>query len=119
MKTKQVLATIQRTGGITYHVESDTQLVSGYAVSPYPHAEVVISGRAITEADLDRYAVTWRDLLYQPNHCLGVWVDTVTDATYIDVSIIAADMTTARAIAVEHHQLAFFHLDTMTTYSTR
>lgn len=111
----QVLSTVSRTGGISYHVPSCTQLVSGYAVSPYPHAERIITGRALTPSDLSAYLADHADLLSMPNHCLGVWIDPTTDAAYLDVSIIVPDADTARRVATEHGQLAFFHLDTSTT----
>lgn len=112
-QTKHVLSTIARTGGISYHVPSGTMLVSGYAVSPYPHAERIITGRALTPADLSAYLADYADLLSMPNHCLGVWTD--EGLTYLDVSIIVADATTAHSVALDHDQLAYFHLDTSTT----
>lgn len=120
-QTQQVLSTIARTGGISYHVPSGTMLVSGYAVSPYPAAERIIPGRELTAADLADYLADYAGLLSKPNHCLGVWTndgsDTDTDTTgvYLDVSIIVPDVDTAHRVAFDHNQLAFFHLDTATT----
>lgn len=110
-----VLTTIARTGGISYHVPSGVQLVSGYAVSPYPHAERIVPYSSLTPAAIRNYTTAWGDLLSMPNHCLGVWIDPATDAAYLDVSIIVPDADTASRVAIEHHQLAFFHLDTSTT----
>lgn len=112
-QTDQVLSTIARNGGISYHVPSRSQLVSGYAVSPYPMAERIIQDRALMAADLAAYLADYADLLSKPNHCLGVWIDEET--TYLDVSIIVADAGTARRVALDHNQLAYFHLDTATT----
>lgn len=109
----QVLSTIARTGGISYHVPSRSQLASGYAVSPYPMAERIIQDRELTASDLSAYLADYAALLSMPNHCLGVWTD--GELTYLDVSIIVPDADTAHRVAVEHHQLAFFHLDTATT----
>ena len=124
-QTQQVLSTIARNGGISYHVPSRTQLVSGYAVSPYPHAERIVTNRTLTAADLADYLADYADLLTRPNHCLGVWTndgsDTDTDTTgiYLDVSIIVPDADTANRIAADHDQIAFYHLDTDTTHLTR
>lgn len=109
----QVVSTIARNGGIIYHVPSGAQLVSGYAVSPYPTAERIIPGRALTAADIASYIADHAALLSAPNHCLGVWTD--GNLTYLEVSIIVADADTAYRVALEHDQLDFFHLDTATT----
>ena len=109
----QVLSTIARNGGISYHVPSRSQLVSGYAVSPYPMAEQIIPANELTASDVASYIADHAGLLSEPNHCLGVWID--GDLTYLDVSIIVADADTARRVALDHDQLAFFHLDTATT----
>lgn len=111
----QVLSTIERTGGISYHVPSGTQLASGYAVSPYPHAEQIVTNRTLTATDLADYLADYADLLSLPNHCLGVWIDPETEAAYLDVSIIVPDADTAHRVALDHDQLAYFHLDTATT----
>ena len=79
-QTDQVLSTISRNGGISYHVPSRTQLVSGYAVSPYPMAERIVQDRTLTADDLDAYLADYADLLSEPNHCLGAWIDPATEA---------------------------------------
>ena len=112
-QTDQVLSAIARNGGISYHVSSRSQLVSGYAVSPYPMAERIVTNRTLTAADLAAYLADHADLLSEPNHCLGVWTD--NGLTYLDISIIVADAGTARRVALDHDQLAYFHLDTATT----
>ena len=109
----QVLSTIARTGGISYHVPSRSQLVSGFAVSPYPTAEQIVQASELTASDVASYLSDHAGLLSEPNHCLGVWTD--DGLTYLDVSIIVADSDTARRVALDHDQLAFFHLDTATT----
>ena len=95
-------------GGITYSLQTQTQVTDrGYAVSPYPFAE---RRQQLTELSVQSYISDYYGLLSKADHCLGLWYNTDNEEWYFDVVQVVLSSFTAKTIARDAGQLAYFDL---------
>ncbi|MDE2100393.1 MAG: phage portal protein [Patescibacteria group bacterium] len=98
------------TGGATVRAFSQGQKGigdSGYGVSPYPDRSAVIDGK-LSEDDVNKYVETNADLLQKDDHYLGIWQDTESGKTYLDVSVVKATQEEAESLGKQADQIAIF-----------
>jgi SPP1 gp7 family putative phage head morphogenesis protein len=104
-------------GGFTFNPLSGKTASKGYAVSPYPELEHVISNVAKMPDDelrdaITAYAMKNRAIIARPDHYLGGWHDPDSGDGYIDVSIVRDTAEAAHQTAVQHKQKAYFDFQT-------
>jgi len=103
-------------GGFTYQPVTEDMPQPGsknYAVSPYRDREQVIDLLSLTPEKLAAYVVKNADLLRQPDHYFGGWLD--GSKVYLDVSVVKRSPAQAEALARRHKQLAYFDFEKMET----
>jgi len=82
----------------------------GYMVSPYKDREQAMPVKDLSRRKLAEYVVQNRDLLREPEHFLGGWVD--GDTVYLDVSIRTSTRESALELARANGQLAVYCVHT-------
>jgi len=104
--SQQALDLLSQDGGFSLSITGTTP-TSGAMVSIYPQYERKLT--TVSESDIAQYLFDHIDVLSQPGHYLGAWVDNST--VYLDVSI-NAPLERALDLARQHNQLAVFDLAT-------
>ena len=98
--------------GFTYNFHSKKMMKSGFAVSIHKDMEFIVyehvlCAKHIMEFVTKHYMVRTKDL------CLGGWQD--AGKWYLDYSIVVQDKETAKKLAIENNQKAFFDLSNFET----
>jgi hypothetical protein len=95
-------------GGFSYQPVGNTSPTTGFMVSPYSDREYKLPVKNVSARQLTTYLARNADLLTQPDHYIGGWVD--GDTAYIDISQHVSTPDQARQLARQHRQLAFYDL---------
>lgn len=99
-------------GGFTRHPDTGREETMGFFVSPYPDREVPIPVGELRAIDIVRFKNANRDLWDRPHHFMGAWHDPETGVVSLDVSVKTETAESARTIAADHAQVAFFDAQT-------
>lgn len=114
MNFRKLLDHVKENGGVSYStVYGDLSGKKGYAVSIYKEREVVIPYSQLTENEVRNYYFENAELLAQPEHFLGIWVD--DGNAYLDVSVMVRLKADALQLAKEKQQLAIYDLRKLET----
>ena len=114
MNFRKLLDYVKENGGVSYStVYGNLSGKKGYAVSIYKEREVVIPYPELTETEVRNYYFENAELLAQPEHFLGIWVE--NDTAYLDVSVMVRLKAEALELAKEKNQLAIFDLRKLET----
>jgi hypothetical protein len=114
MNFKKILDHVRENGGVSYSVVyGNLSGKKGYAVSIYKDREVILPYSELTEAEVRNFYYENAELLAQPEHFFGIWVD--NGNAYLDVSVIVRLKADALKLAKEKNQLAIFDLNKLET----
>lgn len=105
----QAFEAIQDRLRITIHAKTGKQPTTGFALSIYPERERTFHRDALLISDIDAFLRRHSMLLALPDHYLGAWVDAGT--VYLDVSVVVSDESTARTMARQNGQLAYYAIE--------
>lgn len=95
--------------GATFNLRQGDMWGSGkFAVGVQKFSKVFEKGA--TDSDIAAYVNRYRNLLKQPEYSVGVWQDTDTGKTYLDVVRLFDDEKTARAFGRKQDQIAIGQL---------
>lgn len=115
--TRELVSLTRNEGGLTYSLTEHSLIHEGVSVSAYPDREVVVASAAeLTVEHIEAFEQANSDLLSQPDHYLGTWLNPDDGHVYLDVSIVVATREQADVIGREHGQFASFNLATGDTY---
>lgn len=103
-------------GGSTTTVHGRA-ITTGKSVSPYPehsrpYRNEHVHQPAFIAKAVEKYRTDKADLLSQPGHALGTWLDTDTGTLWLDVVVVVSTRREAASLARRHNQIAYFDLDT-------
>jgi hypothetical protein len=106
---KRVIALTLSDGGTTFNLAQKASLggKQAYAVSIFPERTLILHGQP-TESELRSYIEKNWDLLGQPDHSLGTWLN--EGKTYVDVSVTVKDPEFAKYLGQRFNQKAIFNL---------
>lgn len=82
---------------------------SRFAVSIYPENSVQLSGPPTRDL-LFAFAILNADLLIQPDHALGTWLDRRRNRHVLDIAVCPESLATAVSLGINHGQQAIFDL---------
>lgn len=109
---REVLASIEKTGGFSVHPVSAKSPTTGFMCATVPHAEKIFeSSEEITQPAIQSYLDQHADFLSEnPQLHLGGWIDPKTEKVYLDLSERFEDEASAVAAGVKHNQIAVWDI---------
>ena len=110
---QKALMLAEDTGGATFNLtKGNLAGTPTYSVSIYPERELILKGEPTTKA-IESYIEKNKDLLTSPENSFGIWRDTETGQTYLDVVVTTSDKAAALKLGAENGQKAIFDLGKM------
>jgi hypothetical protein len=110
---QKALNATEDTGGSTFNLtKGELAGTPHYAVAAYPERELILKGEPTTK-QIEAFIEKNQDLLNDPSNSLGVWKDTESGKTYLDVTKTISDKAEAMKLGVEKGQKAIFNLKDM------
>ena len=109
MNFRKLIDQVKENGGVSYSTvygDLSSSRKMGYAVCPYKEREVIIPYKDLDENEVRNFYFENAELLAQPEHFLGIWVD--DGQAYIDVSVRLMRRNDALKLAKEKGQLAIY-----------
>lgn len=101
---------IRKAGGFTLQPVSGAQPVKGYAVSPFPEAEMAVNLNDLTVDRVYNWVREHAAAFKDDRVHAGGWHDTETGVVYLDLSIVVDDRTEAEQIARQYNQEGIYDL---------
>ena len=96
-------------GGFTYQPVTHSSPTTGYAVSPFGERSRGFTPADFTEEAYNRYWEDNADLLSDPAHHIGAWLDDRGNVV-LDISIVVGSKEEAEALSHQHKQQAYYGL---------
>lgn len=110
---QKALNLAEDTGGATFNLtHGNLAGTPTYSVSIYPERELILKGEPTTKT-IEAFIEKNKDLLTDPANSFGIWRDTETGKTYLDVVVTMADKEAAIKLGLEKGQKAIFDLGKM------
>ena len=113
---RSILATYQQVGpggarGASYSVTTGENLWGSnlYAVGIYPDREESCPSAQLSVERIRQYIERNIDVLYEPNHCIGLWLNDQGSVIF-DISRTTPSGQEAAQLALRHRQIKFFGL---------
>lgn len=105
-------------GGFTFNPRTGARPSTGFAFSELPGRELRIPANDFDEFALSQYIANNADVLEDPNHFLGAWLDRNTDEVVVDISTVIDDVHEALRRAFAAQQTDIFDLGKFESIST-
>jgi len=99
-------------GGFSYKPTTGFSPPGGKIVSPYPDRSKAIDAKDFKPHMMNDYYKSNKDLIDQPNHFFGGWLNKATGQIFFDVSIVVPTHEEAVAVSKKHDQIAYYDADT-------
>lgn len=110
---QRALGMAEETGGATMNLSKGSLAgTPHYAVSVYPERELILKGEPTTKA-IQSYMEKNKDLLANSKNSFGIWKDSESGKTYLDIVVTTADQKEATALGLAKGQKAIFDLGNM------
>lgn len=100
---------LRESGGVTVNLQG-VEPTSGYAYGGYVELERVVPTSAVTPDTILQYMRDTETALSMPGHYLGIWDDTQSGNTFLDVSIVSPAGEDALKDAKDRGQIAVWDI---------
>lgn len=100
-----------RNEGSTVNYKAESLLKRDFfAVAIFPERTVITQARQLREELIEAFVKSNADLLSYSICAIGTWYDAEENMSWLDISVIIADETTARELGDEYNQKAIYDL---------